>query len=231
MRSSILAGLVLSLVLAGPVQAGSECTAKSAKDDLCTAYISDLHPTQMAVGLIEVRLKEKELRALLDDSEALKKFQKKHPEPAIVGPGGKLFIIDHHHLARAMSDVGIKKTYVTIIGNHSDMARDAFWYKMAKKSWVYPYDENGRGPRPVADLPRTVDQMTDDPYRSLAGEVRTAGGYEKSEVPFTEFIWANFFRSRISAKELSSDFGHAVKSGVRLAHSREAKGLPGYIEE
>ncbi|MBI3555530.1 MAG: chromosome partitioning protein ParB, partial [Deltaproteobacteria bacterium] len=115
--------------------------------------------------------------------------------------------------------------------NHADLDKAAFWDKMAKKSWVYPYDESGRGPRPVSDLPHTVDQMTDDPYRSLAGEVRSAGGYQKSEVPFTEFIWANFFRTRIPAKELNSDFDQAVKDGVKLAHTSAAKALPGYTKD
>ena len=221
----------LNLTLAGTAQGASDCGGKSVKDDMCTARIDDLHPTQMAVGLIEVRLKEKELRKIVGDSDALKKFEKKNPEPAVVGPGAKLYIIDHHHLARAMSDVGIKTTYCTIVANYSDLDRAAFWAKMARKSWVYPYDENGRGPRPFADLPQAVNKMTDDPYRSLAGEVRAAGGYEKSETPFTEFIWAGFFRTRISAKEVNSDFDQAVKDGVSLAHTHEARDLPGYTKD
>ena len=36
--------------------------------------------------------------------------------------------------------------------------------------------------------------LVDDPYRSLAGLARKAGTYDKVDVPFTEFKWANYLR-------------------------------------
>ena len=44
--------------------------------------------------------------------------------------------------------------------------------------------------------------MEDDPYRSLAGELRTMGGFAKDSSPFSEFLWADFLRPRIKAKTI-----------------------------
>jgi hypothetical protein len=45
------------------------------------------------------------------------------------------------------------------------------------------------------DLPKTVAGLIDDPFRSLAGELRRAGGFAKDTTPFSEFLWADFFAS------------------------------------
>jgi hypothetical protein len=36
----------------------------------------------------------------------------------------------------------------------------------------------------VDDIPTAFEKLRDDPYRSLAGEVRDAGGFAKSDAPF-----------------------------------------------
>ena len=60
--------------------------------------------------------------------------------------------------------------------------------------WTHPFDARGRR-CDYEDLPKTVKEMRDDPYRSLAGELRIIGGFAKDLTPFTEFVWADFFRS------------------------------------
>jgi len=32
-------------------------------------------------------------------------------EPVIIGPGGIFYITDHHHLARALYEIGVSTTY------------------------------------------------------------------------------------------------------------------------
>jgi len=39
--------------------------------------------------------------------------------------------------------------------------------------------------------------LADDPYRSVAGELRRQGGFAKDTTPFSEFLWADFLRRRI----------------------------------
>lgn len=203
------------------------CTELSTTGSLCRCNVSDLHPTQIAVGMVEVRRKEEKIREM--SRKELDKFEFKNPEPAVLGPGGKLYIIDHHHLARALFGQGVVMTYCQIIADLSNLTPKQFWDGMEQKKWVYPFDEKGRGPLSYSEIPDSVAELRDDPYRSLAGAVRRAEGYNKTAVPFAEFHWAAFFRTRIDVRLINTQFDKAVKAGVKLARSPEAAGLPGYI--
>ena len=185
-----------------------------------------LHPTQITVGMIEVQEKRKMLADL--KNHVLRDFLKNHPIPAVEGPDDKLYITDHHHLGRAILDQNLPTGFFLIEADLSHLSLDAFWPEMDKHKWVHPYDENGIL-KSFVDIPRHLTHLIDDPYRSIAGYVRNAGGYQKTDAAFSEFLWADFFRSRISPAEISSDFESAVQKGVILAHGSDAKALPGYV--
>ena len=93
--------------------------------------------------------------------------------------------------------------------------------------WTHPYDGRGRR-RPFSDLPRTVKSMEDDPYRSLAGELRTIGGFAKDSTPFSEFLWADFLRPRIKLKAIKADFNAALARALALSKTPDADYLPGW---
>lgn len=228
MRNAFSILVVSSLLCVSSSFAGDsgKCAAASTLNTTCSCSIADLHPTQISVGMIEVKDKEHDIKKM--GKHDLDKFESENPEPTVIGPQGKLFIIDHHHLARALYDQGVKTTYCQIAANFSNMNMSQFWATMNQKRWVYPYDEQGRGPLAYSQLPDSVDGLKDDPYRSLAGAVRKAGGYDKTSAPFAEFQWAAFFRSRIDASKINNNFDKAVKQGVKLAHSPDASNLPGY---
>ena len=94
--------------------------------------------------------------------------------------------------------------------------------------WVHPYDANGRR-RPFSELPKTVKGMEDDPYRSLAGELRNLGGFAKDSSPFSEFLWADFLRPRIKARTIKTDFDGALAKALTLAKSGDADYLAGLV--
>ena len=96
---------------------------------------------------------------------------------------------------------------------------------MEQRGWLHAYDADGRFIGPER-LPQHVKDMGDDIYRSLSGAVRNAGGYGKTEVPFAEFKWADFFRSRITRSLAMKDFDSAVKQAMRLAVGSDAAALP-----
>jgi hypothetical protein len=73
-----------------------------------------------------------------------------------------------------------------------------------------------------------VTDLIDDPYRSLAGELRRAGGFAKDTTPFSEFLWANFLRQRIKRKLIERDFDRAMERALALAKSTDAGYLPGW---
>ena len=104
-----------------------------------------------------------------------------------------------------------------------------FWKRMKAKNWVYPFDQLGAGPHNPIDLPENVRGMADDPYRSVAGEVRERGGYRKNDAPFSEFLWAQFFRAHLTVHPVYHGFEAALAQALALAKTAAAKGLPGWI--
>jgi hypothetical protein len=186
--------------------------------------ILDLRPTQITVGMREVKAKRKHWR-----DEATKKgeeFLGKHMIPVILGPKARHYIIDHHHLARALHDEGVKQVAVTVIADLSKLDRDSFWYVMDNHDWTHPFVKGRR--RPYSDLPKSVDKLIDDPFRSLAGELRRAGGFAKDTTPFSEFLWADFLRRRMNGKTVETNFEHAMEKALQLAKSEDANYLPGW---
>jgi Putative ParB-like nuclease len=72
----------------------------------------------------------------------------------------------------------------------------AIFGKLAGFSCLHGWHDQGRR-RDYADIPKAVTDLVDDPFRSLAGELRLAGGYAKDTTPFSEFLWADFVRRRM----------------------------------
>jgi hypothetical protein len=187
--------------------------------------ILELRPTQMTLGMVEVDVKRKNWKA--EDPKKLSDFLTHHMVPVIVGPGEQRYLIDHHHLARALHDQGIDSVFVTIVADFHKLDKFDFWNMMDFHGWTHPYDAKGRR-RDYSDLPKTVKEMADDPYRSLAGQLRNIGGYAKDSTPFSEFVWADFLRRRIKLKDARKDFAAALRLALDLAKSEEAGYLPGW---
>jgi hypothetical protein len=147
--------------------------------------------------------------------------------PVILGPKQRHYIIDHHHLARALHDEGVADVAVTVVANLSKLDPDAFWVVLDNRSWMHPFNAEGRRLQ-YSDIPKSVTDLVDDPFRSLAGELRRAGGFAKDTTPFSEFLWADFLRRRVKRKLIENDFEHAVEKALELARSMDADYLPGW---
>jgi hypothetical protein len=145
----------------------------------------------------------------------------------VLGPDQHYYVVDHHHLACALHAEGVKDILVAVIGDLTMVQRDAFWGVMDNKRWVYPYDAKGER-RHFKDLPKSVTELKDDPFRSLAGELRRAGGFAKDTTPFSEFLWADFLRRRMSRKNVEADFAKAMEKALSLGKSKDAIYLPGW---
>jgi hypothetical protein len=187
------------------------------------AKLAKLRPTQMALGYAEVARKRKVFRELKASDAA--RFLSDHRFPAVRGPGGHHYIVDHHHLGRALQEEKVASGMLSVLADMSHLAKDEFWIVMALRGWAHPYDERGR-PRRFSDMPKKLKDLPDDPYRSLAFEVRRAGGYPKEATPFAEFLWADFFRRRIPKALLHDDPKEAFKRACKLARQRAASHLP-----
>jgi hypothetical protein len=104
---------------------------------------------------------------------------------------------------------------------------DAFWGVLDNHRYVYPYDAKGER-RHFKDIPKTVADLEDDPFRSLAGELRRVGGFAKDTTPFSEFLWADFLRRRLSRKNVEAELREDPRKALALAKSKDAVYLPGW---
>jgi hypothetical protein len=189
------------------------------------AQLHKLRPTQITIGLIEVAVKRKALEALA--KHAQRDFLAAHPIPAVLGPDERIFITDHHHLARAALESGIETACFLIEAEMGKLEPAVFWHSMCDQRWAHPIDEQGHR-QACSAIPKHLRELRDDVYRSLAGLVRSAGGYEKTPTAFAEFVWADFFRHRVVIGPTHADFTRALAEALALAKSPAARALPGY---
>lgn len=201
--------------------------------------VLSLRPTQMTVGMREVLFKRDELVHLMFPHIArsfnylrydgrvpehifrINAFLQKHVVPVILGPHGAMYIQDHHHLCYAANMVGIPNVYIEVRQDLSD-AED-FWDAM--RGLIHPIDSNGVCH--TADmLPGSVTGLRDDQYRSLAWMARKSGAFEKTDRPFHEFEWADYFRRSIPIEIVERDFECAANLAIALAE--HAEHLPGH---
>jgi hypothetical protein len=190
------------------------------------SLIADLRPTQMTVGMREVHIKRRRLR------ENAAKTDRSHFStrvvPVVLGPDSRRYLIDRHHFVRAVHDEGASEVPVTIIADLSALESDAFWTELDHRGWMHPFDDAGRW-HAYNEIPKSVCDLVDDPFRSLAGALRRMGGYTKLKTPFSEFRWANFLRHRIDRLTVEREFDRALDLAIKLAESRQADRLPGWL--
>jgi hypothetical protein len=185
--------------------------------------IAELCPTQITVGMREVREKRQHWKEVGRKAE----FLGSHLIPVVHGFKDRYFVIDHHHLALALHQERVKEVAITVVADLRTLDKDAFWTYLDNRNWLHPYDDEGRR-RHYQDLPRRISGLVDDPFRSLAGELRRIGGFAKDTTPFSEFLWADFLRRRIKRKRVEKDFAAALEEAFQLAKSKDADYLPGW---
>ncbi|KAK5576641.1 hypothetical protein RB653_007785 [Dictyostelium firmibasis] len=212
--------------------------------------IEKLRPTQCAVGMNHVNRKVNELKELKENYgvEKVASFLKSHAAPVVL-KDDQVFLIDNHHLCRALYELGddyfkdipldsnniTSSKPIMFLNVVSDLSHlndhTEFWNKMNSEKWVHPYNKNGEGPVDVNELPKKVSDLENDVFRSIAAVVKIKGGFKKSFIPYAEFQWANYFRSCFKNKSVDEkDFEKVIDESLNLAKSKDAKHLPGYID-
>ncbi|HEX3916762.1 MAG TPA: ParB-like protein [Caulobacteraceae bacterium] len=192
---------------------------------ITSVAIAELRPTQMTVGFREVAEKRREWRERPAKKDG--KYLGRHMAPTVLGPKGRHYLVDHHHLALALHQEGQDDVLVTVLADLGALAPAQFWTYLDNRAWCHPYDAAGKR-RGFEDIPKKLTALADDPYRSLAGELRRAGGFAKDTTPFAEFLWADFLRPRVKVKQIESRFSTALEKALSLAKSEEAGYLPGW---
>jgi hypothetical protein len=187
--------------------------------------IAQLHPTQITVGFREVAEKRQHWRKVAQRKGP--EFLGHHMIPVILGPKERHYVIDHHHLVRALWEEKVEHILVNVVADLRAVQKDSFWVVLDHRGWCHPYDAKGRR-RGFDEVPASVADLEDDPFRSLAGKLRRAGGYAKDTTPFAEFLWADFLRRHLKRKAVEKDFAAALRNALKLAKSEAAGYLPGW---
>ena len=112
-----------------------------------------------------------------------------------------------------------------------------FGKHLKENNEVYLEDQNGNPIKPN-DLPTSVKDLRNDPFRSLAGAVRESCGFEKGDKSssgedYLEFQWADYLRAHwaqtgIATKDIDTNFDSATDAALHLAAEKDAASLPGY---
>lgn len=194
--------------------------------------ILDLKPMQIPAGMIEVQSKADDLRAL--KKKEAEDWLRERSVPIIEDYKGRKRPVDHHHEARAAWEVGIEEIYThrylddELHARLKALPRDKFYAVTRAMGLFYDRDQFGVGPHDPNHLPEDVRSMADDPFRSIAWQVRKRGGYEKTSIPFAEFQWAAYFREHVKTYPTRADFETAVGEALKIAHDAAARDLPGW---
>ena len=187
--------------------------------------IEALRPTQITVGFHEVEQKRRQWRARAEKDDGA--FLGRHMIPCVLGPRARHYIIDNHHMARALHDEGVDDVLVNVAADLGALSKVSFWTYLDNVAWCHPYDAEGRR-RDFDAIPSSIAKLHDDPYRSLAGDLRRAGGFAKDTTPYSEFLWADFLRKRIKPKAVRRNFSAALRKSLTLAKTKQAGYLPGW---
>ena len=191
-----------------------------------TLRIDRLRPTQMTHGERQIRQKIAAYRALSGHDLDMAIAEK--PIAIVLGPRDEPFVIDHHHVACALSRIGVKEAPFVLVRDLSALSHADFWLTLENRAWTYPFDADGRR-MPFRDMPAHICDAVDDDFRSLAAFVRDAGGYDKTDVPLADFRWAELFRAHFPRPRDDAQFDALLTRAFDLARSDAAAGLPGFI--
>ncbi|MEB3202346.1 MAG: ParB-like protein [Synechococcus sp.] len=196
--------------------------------ELLEIPIAQLRPTQLCVGLAEVRSRMRDFSG--EDAGERRTYLGSKPVPLVRNRAGALWMVDRHHRLRALIEIVPAATafgYVVLDLDSHDPHEGL--EILRQRGWLYLYDGRGLGPLPPTALPAQLTALQDDPYRSLVWKLKKEGVIEPAPlIPFHEFRWAAWLRSRPLPPFSSDQLDPALPRAIALAKSRAASHLSGW---
>jgi hypothetical protein len=185
-----------------------------------------LRPTQLTLGMDDVRRRRAKIAAM--NAADLAAYLERKAVPHVIGPEGRVYMTDHHHLVRALWEENKPHAILGLcVADWSRLDVKTFWTRMDDEALCWPIDADGNR-RPFAAIPDHVSRLTDNPWRTLARRVR-GKSFADLDTPFQEFMWGDYFRSFMSRRLIETDVGLATDLARRLARLDEAQDLPGWL--
>lgn len=215
------------------ISALEDCMKADDFKDVCTSHISNIHPSQFAIGSYSIKYKSGKIEKEWAENE-LTKYIKEEVNPAVFGPDHKIWIIDGHHfhysLFKANIPEDLKRSYIEIIADFRNKSEKKFQAYMIKNQYVFLKDQKFNDIK-FKELPNTVGSLRNNPYRSLAWIVRKHEGFDKSDTPFAEFMWGEFYKNngiKLEKRFEADRDADKLKEAISLSSTEEASYLPGF---
>lgn len=205
-------------------------------------FDEQIHVTQFLYGRPGVLNRKIELDSL--SFSELQEYIAEKPIPYVLGPDGMKYIIDRHHFSRSLfemrarlvekfgeqaNELQISFQKVNIYGKDSSTLSDSeFGETMIENKLTYL--RKGSSFRSFNELPTHISDIEEDYYRGLAWIVRKSGAFVKTDVPFAEFYWGEYFEKALGfQKEKLTK--KKIRKAIRatLVINDETSQLPGFI--
>jgi len=190
--------------------------------------IAQLQPTQMCVGLAEVRSRQLDFSE--ESGDQRRRYLRSKPVPLVRNASGLFWMMDRHHRLRGLIELApesIAFGYIALEVSSDD--RSLVLEELERRGWLYLHDGRGLGPLPATALPSTLHGLQDDPYRSLVWKLKKEGYIEPEPlIPFHEFRWGAWLRSRSLPPFSSTHLDSALPAARALVRSRAASHLAGW---
>ncbi|MFN7678829.1 MAG: ParB-like protein [Cyanobacteriota bacterium] len=195
---------------------------------LMEVRIADLQPTQMCVGLAEVRSRQRDFSG--ETRAERRSYLASKPVPLVTGDRCGCWMVDRHHRLRGLVELDPEATafgYVALeLGGASRL--DGL-EELHRRGWLYLYDGRGVGPLPATALPATLAGLQDDPYRSLVWKLKREKRIAAQPlIPFHEFRWGAWLRRRPLPPFSSERLDPALPRARALVASPAASHLAGW---
>lgn len=190
--------------------------------------VARLRPTQWCVGLAEVWARQQDF-AQESREERLSALRQK-PVPLVRSAAGDLWMVDRHHRLRGLLGLDPHASawgYVIAEPAVSDPQEVLAF--LEAKGWLYLVDGRGNGPRMAAELPGSLLDLDDDPYRSLVWKLKKEGFIKpQPQIPYHEFRWGAWLRRRPLPPFSSRSLEPALAPARRLVCSPAASDMAGW---
>lgn len=197
-------------------------------DALVEVALAELQPTQLCVGLAEVNSRSDDFRR--ENSAERRGYLKEKPVPLVRSGDGALWMVDRHHRLRALIELDpTATTFGYVVLQLAESHREDVLAALQERGWLYLFDGRGRGPLAPTVLPRRLEDLQDDPYRSLVWKLKREGVIAPAPlIPFHEFRWGAWLRSRRLPPFSSRRLDPALPAARALARSTSAAQLAGW---
>ena len=200
--------------------------------ELLEVPVRTLRPTQWCVGFAEVWARQSDFAQ--ETRHQRMEYLRSRPVPLVRSKGGDLWMIDRHHRLRGLLEIEPLATttgYLVAdgVGSEPEDGYGEILTYLAIRGWLYLYDGRGCGPRDAEDLPESLLDLEDDPYRSLVWKLKKEGLIRpQAQIPYHEFRWGAWLRSRPLPPFSSRRLEPALTPARRLVCSQAASSMAGW---